>query len=135
PPLVTGLIGGTALYYALSALGFGAHLGPTIGAIPVSVPDGHQLAEIMAVTVRPGFLQALPGLILGAATIAVVASLDVLMSAKVLENLSHQRGNSTRELLCIGTANSIAPLLGGLAGSISLAPSSASFRSGGRNSL
>src|SRR5204862_4347077 len=50
-------------------------------------------------------------------------------------NLSGQRGNATRELFSIGTANAITPLLGGIAGSITLGPSTANFKSGGRNSL
>jgi anti-anti-sigma factor len=135
PPHLTALAGGIVLYYAFYAAGFGALLGPTLGRVPASLPDGRQFGSIMAVVVRPGFLEALPGMILGAASIAVVASLDVLMSAKILENLSHQRGNSTRQLLCIGAANTVAPLLGGLAGSITLGPSTASFKNGARNSL
>jgi SulP family sulfate permease len=135
PPLITALAGGTLLYYALHAAGFSAALGPLLGSVPAAMPDGSQLADIMAVTQRPGFIEALPGLVLGAASIALVASLDVLMSAKALENLSHQRGNATRELFCIGTANAVTPLLGGIAGSISLGPSTANYKSGGRNSL
>jgi SulP family sulfate permease len=73
--------------------------------------------------------------VVGAGSIAVVASLDVLISAKVVENLSGQRGNSTRELLCIGVANTFAPLLGGLAGTISTAVTAANHRSGARNAL
>lgn len=134
PPMVTALFGGTLLYYALAAASLG-ELGPTLGAIPMSIPDGHQVAGIMAVTQRPGFWQALPAMVLGAASIAVVGSLDVLISAKVVENLSGQRGNSTRELLCIGAANSVAPLLGGVVGSISLSATTAVLKSGGRNSL
>ena len=135
PPHVTALLGGTLLYYVFFGAGFSGSLGPVLGKIPVGIPDGHQFGAVMAVMVRPGFLEALPGLFLGAASIAVVGSLDILMSAKVLENLSHQRGNSTRQLLCIGTANAITPLLGGLAGSITLGPSTASFKNGARNSL
>lgn len=135
PPLMTGLLGGSLMYYLLNAAGLSSHLGNTVGVIPVSLPDGHQLAGIMALTMRPGFLEALPAMVLAAASIALVASLDVLISAKVVENLSGQRGNSTRELLCIGAANSITPLLGGVAGSISLSATTANYKSGARNSL
>ena len=135
PALVLALGAGTGLYYLLLALGFAGQLGPTLGPIPFSVPDGRELAVMMSVTALPGFTEALPALVVGAASIAVVASLDVMISAKVVENLSHRRGNSTRELLSIGTANLITPLLGGVAGSISLAATTTAFRGGARNSL
>ena len=135
PPLMLGLLGGTLGYYLLAAAGLGPALGSTVGSIPLTLPDGHQLAGIMALTQLPGFTAALPGMATAAASIAVVASLDALINAKVVENLSGQRGNSTRELLCVGAANSLTPLLGGISGSISLASSTANFKAGGRHSL
>jgi MFS superfamily sulfate permease-like transporter/CRP-like cAMP-binding protein len=135
PPLITALVGGIVLYYLLRGAGFSQALGPMLGAVPVSIPDGRQLAHIMAITQQPGFLGALPGLVLGAASIALVTSLDALVSAKALENLSGQRDNSTRQLMCIGAANTVTPLLGGIAGSITPGPSTASYESGARNSL
>ena len=135
PPLVTGLVLGTLLYYVLVAAGLSSQVGDVLGQIPVRIPDGRELAGIIAMTQLPGFMQALPALLVGASSIAVVASLDVLISAKLVENLSGQRGNSTRELLCIGVANSITPLLGGIVGAISLAPTTTNYRSGARNAL
>ena len=135
PPLLTALIGGTLIYHVGAVLGFSSALGGTLGHVSAHIPDGSELAGIMAATQLPGFLNALPDLVLGAFTIAVVASIDVLMSAKVVENMSGQRGNSTRALVAIGMSNSIAPLLGGIAGSISLAPTTTGYLAGGRTSL
>lgn len=135
PPLLFGLIFGTFLYYAFALAGFSGLLGGTLGQIPVSVPSGEQLAGILALTTLPGFGEALPGIVLGAASIAVVASLDVLMSAKIVENLTGRRGNSTQELLSIGAGNLITPLLGGVAGSIGLGATTTGIRGGAHNSL
>lgn len=135
PALLTALVAGTLAYYVLIALGLAPYLGDTLGYIPVHIPDGSELAGIIAVTQRPGFREALPAIIVAAASIAVVASLDVLISAKVVENLSGQRGNATRELTAMGVANTLTPLLGGIAGSISLSSTTASYRSGARNEL
>ncbi len=135
PPLVMGLLGGTAAYYVLSFIGLSDSLGGTLERISAGLPSGHELAGVMAVTQLPGFVGAAPDLLLGAFSIAVVASLDVLVGAKVVENMSRQRGNSTRELLCIGGSNVLTPLLGGIVGSISLAPTTTNFRSGASNSL
>jgi anti-anti-sigma factor len=135
PPLVLGLVTGTLLYYLCILLGVGELLGPTLGRIPMGFPDGRELATIMALTTVPGFGEALPGIILGAASIALVASLDVLISAKIVENLSRRRGNGTQELISIGAANLITPLLGGIAGSISLGTTTTAIKGGARNSL
>ncbi len=135
PPLVLGLLAGTLLYYAFVLFGLEQWLGPTLGRIPVRIPDAHELATIMLLTTAPGFGEALPGIVVGAASIALVASLDVLISAKIVENLSRRRGNGTQELISIGTANLVTPLLGGIAGSISLGSTTTAFKGGARNSL
>ncbi len=135
PPLVLGLIGGTVFYHALRFAGWDAMLGPTLGPIPVAIPDGREIGNIMSITVLPGFAQALPGIILGAASLAVVSSLDVLISAKIVENLTRRRGNGTQELISIGAANLVTPLLGGISGSISLATTTTAIRGGATNSL
>ena len=135
PPLVLGLVGGTLLYHAFRAAGLGALLGPTLGHIPVAIPDGRELGQIMGLTTLPGFAQALPGILLGAASLAVVSSLDVLISAKIVENLTGRRGNGTQELISIGSANVVTPMLGGISGSISLATTTTAVRGGATNSL
>jgi len=135
PPLVLGLLVGTGLYYVFVAVGLEGLLGSTLGLIPITLPDGHDLANIMLLTTRPGFGEALPGIVVGAASIALVASLDVLISAKIVENVSRRRGNGTQELMSIGGANLVAPLLGGVAGSISLASTTTAIKGGARNSL
>jgi anti-anti-sigma factor len=135
PPLVLGLVGGTLLYHACLAMGGQALLGGMLGHIPAVIPDGRELTNIMALTVVPGFIDALPGILLGAASIAVVSSLDVLISAKIVENLTRRRGNGTQELISMGCANIASPLLGGIAGSISLASTTTAVKGGATNSL
>ncbi len=135
PPLLMGVAFGTVLHFAIAALGGAAWLGNTLGHVPASVPDGSDLAQVMLLVTRPGFAEALPGIVMGAASIALVACLDVLMSAKVVENLSGRRGNGTQELISIGAANLVTPLLGGVAGSISLASTTTGYKAGARNSL
>jgi MFS superfamily sulfate permease-like transporter len=135
PPLVLALLLGTTLYYVFVALGLASLLGSTLGHIPIQVPGGHDVANIMLVATLPGFRAALPEIVLGAASIALVASLDVLISAKIVENLSRRRGNATQELISIGGANLVAPLMGGVAGSISLASTTTAVKGGARSSL
>lgn len=135
PPVLVGLAGGIVIYHGVDKLLFPGAFGGTLATIAAEIPNGRELAGIMAVTQLPGFVEALPDMVLAAASVAIVASIDVLMGAKVVENMSRQRGNSTRELLCMGTANTLTPLLGGIAGSISIAPTATNYHAGGRNSL
>jgi MFS superfamily sulfate permease-like transporter len=124
-----------ALSRSCAFAGLEGLLGPTLGHIPVAIPDGHEIGQIMAVTVLPGFAQALPASCIGAASIAVVSSLDVLISAKIVENLTGRRGNGTQELISIGSANLVTPLMGGISGSISLATTTTAVRGGATNAL
>ncbi len=135
PPLLLALGIGTVVYHLIDAFIAPGAVGGVVGALAAQMPDGREFAGIMAVTQLPGSTQALPQLMLGAISIAIVASLDVLLSAKVVENISNQRRNSTRELLCAGASNTVAPLMGGLAGSISLAPTMTNIQAGARTSL
>ncbi len=135
PAILFGLAGGTLVYHLIDKLIAPGAVGGTLSAVAAEIPNGTEFAGIMAVTQIPGFIEALPDIILAAASVAIVASIDVLMGAKIVENLSRQRGNSTRELLCMGTANAITPLLGGITGSISIAPTATNFHAGGRSSL
>lgn len=135
PPIMLGLAGGVAAYHLVDKLLLPSALGGTLATIAAEIPNGRELAGIIAVTQLPGFVEALPDMVLAAASVAIVASIDVLMGAKVVENMSRQRGNSTRELLCMGTANTLTPLLGGIVGSISIAPTSTNHHAGGRTSL
>jgi SulP family sulfate permease len=135
PPLVLGIAAGTLAHTLFAAAGWEGLLGSTLGRIEMAMPDGHDLANILALSTLPGFHDALPAIVLGAASIALVASLDVLISAKIVENLSRRRGNGTQELMSIGGANLFSPLLGGIAGSISLASTTTAFKAGGRSSL
>jgi len=135
PALVLGLVGGTILYQVLVFAGFGSELGPALGAIPVAIPDGRELSNILSLTLAPGFLEALPAIVAGAMSIAVVSSLDVLINAKIVENLTRRRGNGTQELINVGSANLATPLLGGISGSISLASTTTAVRGGATNCL
>ena len=38
PPVILGLLAGTAVFYALQAIGYGAYLGPTLGRLPARCP-------------------------------------------------------------------------------------------------
>jgi anti-anti-sigma factor len=135
PAALIGLLAGTLLYYGLVAAGFGPLLGPVLGAIPMGLPDGSSVAAIVALVAHPKFGELLPTMIASALSLAVVASLDVLICAKIVEGLNRQRVPGNVKLLRAGASNCIVPLMGGLSGGINIAGSTANFAAGGRTSL
>src|SRR5258706_14100627 len=94
PPLLTALVAGTLLFYLVAALGLSPYLGETLGHIPMRIPDGSDLPGIIALTQRPGFGEALPPMVIAGGAIGGVASLDVLITARVVKNPSGNPGKA-----------------------------------------
>lgn len=135
PPTILGLAGGILLYYLFSAMGFGERLGPVVGKIEVDLPDRHYLMSFVALFSEPQFLEFLPLVILGALSVATVASLDAVLCARLISADSGHRFDGNRELVRLGIGNVVAAGFGGIANGINLASSFANHRSGGRTAL
>lgn len=135
PPTILGLLGGVILYYVLASLGLRDHLGPVIGHIPFAVPTPRFLGEFARILESPQGLQALPVLIAGAASLAIVASLDGLLCARLVEADSGNRVHGNRELVRLGAGNIVAACFGGIANGVNLGSSFANHRSGARTPL
>jgi len=135
PPTILGLLGGLATYYAFAALGFRQHLGAVVGAIPTAVPAPHFLLEFGRVIADPQFLQVAPILAAGAASLAIVASLDGLLCARLVETDSGERIHGNRELMRLGVGNMVSASFGGIANGINLGSSFANHRTGARTPL
>ena len=135
PPALIGLIFGTLAYYLLCAAGLEARLGPTIGAIPQSTPDGRFFGAIIVFALHPAALELAPVIVASALSLAVVASLDTLICARIVEAMTGRRSNASRTLQVAGGANLITSMLGGLCGGVSVASSTANYKAGARTSL
>src|SRR3954469_4076542 len=83
PPLLVGLGCGIIGYYALVLMGFGGHLGPTIGPKTASAAMRTVLIDFqglpMAATLESSFSVMLPS----ALALAIIASIDALLCAKL----------------------------------------------------
>ncbi len=99
---------------------------PIIGAVPTGLPD-LQLPEL-----APGFLaDALqPAFIL-----ALLGSIDSLLTALVADSLTHIRHKPNRELMGQGLGNLIAGLIGALPGAGATMGTVVNIRAGGRTPL
>lgn len=130
PPTIVGLVGGVIAYYALATAGFGGQLSPTLRAIPFAWPDAHYFADFLKFAGDQQIWQVAPALIGGAMSLAIVASLDGMLCARLVESDSGYRVHSNRELIRLGVGNMVAAGFGGIANGINLGSSFANHRSG-----
>ncbi len=134
PPAILGLALGSGLYYLVEAMGFGADLGPVIGAVPSSAPSPAYLLGFASLI---GFTpwSRLGSIVTAALSLAIVASLDGLLCAKTVEGTTGQRMRGNRELVRLGVGNMVSACFGGISAGINLGSSFANYRAGGRTPL
>lgn len=114
PPVLLGLAAATVLQAAAAHVGWGSSLGRTVG-----VPEfahawfGGATASgaWLAALAKPAVLTLLGGYAL---TIAVVASLDTLLAASIIDGRLRGSRNANRELVAQGFANIASAMVGGL---------------------
>ena len=95
---------------------------PTIGSVPTGLPELH--APELA-------LDSLLRAVQPAATIALVGSIDILLTARIAESMTRQPHNPHRDLLGQGLGHIATGVLGGLAGGASVC-TIANIRAGAR---
>ena len=132
PPIVLGLVAGTAAHYGLAALGQREGLGPVIGTIAVALPASSYVPDFASVLTQGDLYPLWPTVALAAATLAIIASLDALLCAKTVESVTGARIPGNRILARLGLGNMVAACFGGIAGGINLGSTFANHRAGGR---
>ena len=135
PPSLLGLIAGVAAYYLFAAVASRDAIGPVIGTLPTDLPWPRFVPEFIDLLSDPGFYSVLPGLASAAASLAVVASLDALLCARLITQDSGQRLQGNRELVRLGAGNMVSACFGGISNGFNLASSFANHRGGARGPL
>lgn len=120
PAPLAALIAGTLLgVFALSAA-------PVIGDVPTGFPS----------LVIPAFDPArVTSTVQGALILALLGSIDSLLTSLVADSITRTRHNSNRELIGQGIGNMIAGLIGGLPGAGATMRTVVNVRAGGRTPL
>ncbi|CAA0087105.1 Bicarbonate transporter BicA [Zhongshania aliphaticivorans] len=99
---------------------------PLLGDIPSGLPSLHW----------PVFEQSKALLVIEAAFIlAVLGAIDSLLTSLVADNMTRQRHDSNRELIGQGIGNTVAGLIGGIAGAGATMRTVVNIRSGGKTRL
>ena len=118
PPSVAALIVGTlaGVLWLSDA--------PTIGEVPTGLPD------LMVPELSVGDLgSALPA----AVTIALLGSINSLLTARVADSLTRQNHDPSRELMGAGVANVVVAFIGGVPGAGATSCTVANVKAGGRS--
>ena len=103
-----------------------ATIGSAFGGIPQSLPSFH----LPTITV-PRLIE----LIGPAFTIAMLGSIESLLSAVVADGMAGTRHNSNQELIGQGIANTLTPLFGGFAATGAIARTATNIRNGGNSPI
>jgi len=132
PPVITGIVVGTGLYYLLQAVGLGADLGPVIGSEPLA-GMGFTALPYFSDFARVEDLRAIvPTIVAGALALAVVASMDALLCAKLVTPLGERTPDGDKLLQRLGAGNVAAACFGGITSGLNIGPSVANRSLGGR---
>ena len=135
PPLLAGLAVGTGLYYALIACGLSDYLGPIIGDATKDALSHAPWGNIGELT-RMGDLFALwPTILGGGLALAIIASIDALLCAKLVTQPGDARAHADRLLVRLGIGNGVAASFGGITAGINIGPSLANRAFGARTPL
>ena len=114
PAYLVALVGGTVTHHLFASM-LGEHrLGPLLGEMPLPAPDP-DLWRAMATLVLDGTVLSMAWPLLQfSVTVALIASLQSLMSHSVINGLTHKRHSGARALFALGLGNVLAGGVGAL---------------------
>jgi sulfate permease, SulP family len=113
PAALVGLFAGTALQMLCLRLLPHEDLGATIGALPPGIPLTLRIADILNFVTSSAFRDHIAVILATGVTIALVSSIQSLLSISSTEQLFGARHDSNRELVVQGASNIASALFGG----------------------
>jgi SulP family sulfate permease len=134
PGAVLCLVGGTALYHGLQALGFGGSIGGTLLPVAMEVPSPTSLVGVVD-TLSTTAWQSRSLILSGSLTIATLGAIQSLLTVLALQNLTNVRGNGNSELIGQGLGNMVNALFGGIPAAGTAVRSMTNYKAGGRSRL
>jgi sulfate permease, SulP family len=135
PPVLVGLGCGALSYYALAAVGSGNDLGPVIGQLTASAAMRTVLVDFSGLALADPLEHSAWLILSGALALAIIASIDALLCAKLSGVPGELRAGDDRLLVRLGIANAISASFGGITSGINIGPSLVNRAFGGRSWL
>ncbi|MCF8197542.1 MAG: cyclic nucleotide-binding domain-containing protein [Sulfuritalea sp.] len=114
PAALWGIVLGSALYWSAMALFPGTDLGRVVGTSALELPLTPQFDTLSGLLRSDAFAEIAPDLLATAIMIAMIASLQSLISISASGSVTGVRPDSNRELLLQGLGNVASGVMGGL---------------------
>ena len=135
PPILVGIGAGVLLYYAGELAGLGTRLGPVIASGPRAAIGPTAFPYFAGLARATNLAALLPTILGGALALAIIASIDALLCAKLATAPGEPRQDGDRLLMRLGAGNLAAACIGGITSGINIGPSTANRSFGGRTRL
>jgi len=135
PPYLLALLAATALHHLLAATPMAGALGPLFDAPTFQWPELLTLAPLADALHGGVVLPKLGPLLLFAAAVAMMSSLQTALAGSTIGELTHKRRDGEREILSQGVANVAVGIFGALPGSASTTRSKLNIDAGGASGM
>jgi SulP family sulfate permease len=135
PPILIGLGCGIAAYYLVFLAGFADLLGPLIGPLTASAAMRTVWIDFSGLPIALPLESSISVILPGALALAVIASIDALLCAKLTSQPGELRAGDDGLLIRLGIANAASAVFGGITSGINIGPSLTNRAFGGRSSI
>src|SRR4051794_31525699 len=135
PPLLIGLGVGIVAYYLLVVVGLGDRLGPVIGPLTASAAMRAVVVDFSGLAMTESLEHSWSVILSGALALAIIASIDALLCAKLTSQPGELRAGDDRLLVRLGIANAVSAAFGGITNGINIGPSLTNRAFGGHSWL
>ena len=135
PPMLVGIGLGCILYYVGVLAGLGSYLGPIIASGPRAAIGPTAFPYFGGLARDNDLIALLPTILSGALALAIIASIDALLCAKLVTAPGEPRRDGDRLLMRLGVGNLAAACIGGITSGINIGPSIANRAFGARTPL
>lgn len=130
PAALLAFLAGTVIFHVFSAFGWANALGGTLPPPPdhfLLSFIGHDAFQLLTGPYRN---ELLPPILAAAFSMAILSSLDTLLSTTATDTLTHYRSNSNKQLIAEGLGNAVAGLFSLAPGSSGIARTQAALSGG-----
>src|SRR5438477_760177 len=135
PPVLIGLGCGIIAYYGIVVSGFGDMLGPTIGPLTASAAMRTVLIDFSGLPMAAPLESSASVILSSALALAVIASIDALLCAKLTSQQGELRAGDDHLLIRLGIANAVSAGVGCITNGINIGPSLTNRSLGGHSWL
>ena len=133
--MLVGIGLGCILYYVGMLAGLGSYLGPIIASGPRAAIGPTAFPYFGGLARDNDLIALLPTILGGALALAIIASIDALLCAKLVMAPGEPRRDGDRLLMRLGVGNLAAASIGGITSGINIGPSIVNRAFGARTPL